>query len=133
MQLNTCIKCKKELIEGVNWPPSYAKIKQYMCRDCKNTYSRKWREKNPGAYKEWKYGITQEEYDARLLAQGGKCAICRTTDPGGRGNNWNIDHCHETGEIRGLLCWSCNTGLGKFKDSKELLKNAYDYLRIRGV
>jgi len=92
-------------------------------------YQRRWRAANPGQFKNWKYGITQEEYLTLLKEQEFRCAICGATEPGGRHNNWHIDHCHWTGNVRGLLCWLCNSGLGKFKDSAEILEKASNYLR----
>jgi hypothetical protein len=60
--------------------------------------------------------------------QGHKCAICSTTEPGGRGD-FHVDHDHETGEVRSLLCCKCNLGLGYFNDNIETLLDAVEYLR----
>lgn len=76
------------------------------------------------------YGITVEETEALLAEQGGKCPICGTSEPKGRG--WHVDHCHETGAVRGILCGRCNMGLGCFSDDAERLALAVEYLR-RGV
>jgi len=73
------------------------------------------------------YGITLDDYEALLTAQHGACAICGATEPGGRGR-FHIDHCHDKGGVRGLLCANCNQGLGKFKDSPSLLYKAAAYL-----
>ena len=63
-----------------------------------------------------KYGVTPEWYEATLENQGGKCAICGVTDNGKTKYNENlpfcIDHNHETGEVRGLICTSCNQFVG---------------------
>lgn len=75
------------------------------------------------------YDLTFEQYDAMVVAQEGKCAICRTDKPGGKGKNWRIDHCHDRKQVRELLCHSCNTGLGLFKDKIELLLAAVAYLK----
>lgn len=56
--------------------------------------------------------------------QDGKCAICGTVTP----SSLHLDHCHVNGTIRGLLCASCNIGLGHFKDDPERLKAAIEYL-----
>lgn len=58
-----------------------------------------------------KYGLTPEQYDAMLAAQGGHCAICPATEPGGAGKMFHVDHDHRTGRVRGLLCHACNTVL----------------------
>jgi Recombination endonuclease VII len=75
-----------------------------------------------------KYGITESDWDRLLASQGGLCAICRTDVPGGRGESWHIDHCHTTNQVRGLLCHSCNVGLGSFHDDPERLSSAIAYL-----
>jgi len=62
-------------------------------------------------------------YRAELLVkQGGLCAIC------GKSCKLNVDHCHETNKIRGLLCFNCNLLLGHAKDNISILSNAIEYL-----
>lgn len=80
------------------------------------------------------YGITVNDYDAMLERQGGRCAICGTADPGRSSDVFAVDHCHETGQVRGLLCYKCNTGLGMFRDDPRQLVTALQYLgaNIRG-
>jgi hypothetical protein len=75
-----------------------------------------------------KYGITEADWDRMLAAQDGRCAICRTGTPGGRGERWHIDHCHTSSRVRGLLCHNCNVGIGNFKDAPDLLRAAAAYL-----
>lgn len=71
------------------------------------------------------YGITQEEYDLMLEAQGGRCYICK----GQRNYNLQVDHCHKTGRIRGLLCKMCNKRLlPSVRDSVARLLAAAKYL-----
>jgi hypothetical protein len=74
------------------------------------------------------YGISVEKYEHLYSEQSGKCAICSGDCPTGK--RLSVDHDHETGEVRGLLCSSCNNGLGRFKDDPELLRKAGDYLEI---
>ena len=74
------------------------------------------------------YGITLEDYDSMYETQNGQCAICGTTEPGGRWNRFAVDHDHETGVVRGLLCNNCNTALGLFQDSFSILHLAANYL-----
>ena len=80
-----------------------------------------------------KYGISQEEYETMLSAQHGNCAICNrhgnVLHANGRPQALAIDHDHETGAIRGLLCSLCNQGLGSFQDNGEFLLNAARYLK----
>ena len=72
-------------------------------------------------------GFTQEYFDTKLSEQGNVCAICGTDTPGGRGD-FHADHCHKTGQTRGVLCRKCNAGLGHFNDSVENIKKAIEYL-----
>lgn len=58
--------------------------------------------------------------------QKGRCAICETEITAYK--TANVDHCHTTGKVRGLLCFLCNSGLGKFKDDKGRLQKAIEYL-----
>lgn len=73
-----------------------------------------------------KYGITPLEYQTLLTAQGGVCKICAKVESlkGGL----RVDHDHKTGRIRGLLCNSCNNGLGRFKDDPVSLRQAATYI-----
>lgn len=75
------------------------------------------------------FGITHADYLALLAGQGGCCAICRTDTPGAKDIFFHIDHDHVTGRIRGLLCMSCNAGLGSLGDDLERLEKAVEYLR----
>jgi hypothetical protein len=75
-------------------------------------------------------GMTQEQYDAKLAAQDGLCAICRLPHGralAGRSKDLAIDHDHATGQLRGLLCDDCNIGLGLFHDDPQRLMNAALY------
>jgi hypothetical protein len=76
-----------------------------------------------------KFGITFDEYAAKLKEQNGSCAICGSKSIGKKGQKlFNVDHDHTTNKIRGLLCHHCNTGLGHFKNSLDLLDAAKRYL-----
>lgn len=72
------------------------------------------------------YGIGDSEYQQILAKQNFSCAICGTKDPGKKG--FQIDHCHSTGIIRGILCGKCNLGIGIFGDSTEVLLRAAGYV-----
>lgn len=73
-----------------------------------------------------KFGLTPEQYDAMLQAQGGRCAICRRRPT--NGISLHVDHEHRTKRVRGLLCFRCNNALGDFGDRADFLVNALDYL-----
>jgi hypothetical protein len=75
-----------------------------------------------------KYGLSREQYEALLLAQDGRCAICSSTRSAKR--RLAVDHDHETGAVRALLCVPCNAGLGGFGDRADLLEKAALYLRL---
>jgi hypothetical protein len=77
-----------------------------------------------------RYGITPEHKLKMLKDQNNKCSICPTELTF---TSAHIDHCHKTGQIRGILCSKCNHGIGLFKDSPNLLRLAIKYLlRVRG-
>jgi hypothetical protein len=80
------------------------------------------------------YGITIEEYDRILAEQGGGCAICGADVSDGRKRYLDIDHCHESGRVRGILCSNCNRGIGCFLDTPERCRAAAEYLeRVRSM
>jgi hypothetical protein len=74
------------------------------------------------------YGIGFFEYDAMFEKQNGLCAICDAPPPNHHKKRLNIDHCHTSGRIRGLLCDACNRGIGLLKDSPDLMLKAISYL-----
>lgn len=92
--------------------------------------SKAWRERNPnklhGYVLKRNFGLSVEAYHEMLEAQGGVCAICENIDATGR--RLAVDHCHETGRIRGLLCTHCNTALGLVNDSVDTLRRMKEYL-----
>jgi hypothetical protein len=76
-----------------------------------------------------KYGFPASEYRAMFDRQDGKCALCGEGSKGwSRGRPLHVDHCHNTGHFRGLLCGDCNTALGRFGDDPARLRRAIDYL-----
>jgi hypothetical protein len=74
------------------------------------------------------YSLTLEDYDRMLEEQGGGCAICRTVTPGRGKRSFCVDHDHNDGRIRGLLCMNCNCALGFFQDDIRLIGRAIAYL-----
>jgi hypothetical protein len=64
-----------------------------------------------------------------LAAQGGVCAICGAPPEDPRGYRMHIDHCHDTGRVRGILCGGCNRGMGNFGDDIARLQGAIRYLQ----
>ena len=102
--------------------------------------SPKTREKHKVERLKRQYGLSLEDYDRMLEQQGGVCAICHKpvvlVDPrSGAVKRLSVDHDHETGKVRGLLCHKCNALLGQADDSIFSLLAAVDYLarNSRGV
>lgn len=98
-------------------------VKQYQ-KDYYETRPGKKRATNLWAH----YRMTPEDYELMLHFQGGGCKICGSKDPKMRSPAFHVDHCHETGKIRGLLCGPCNVGLGAFSDNIGTLEAAIRYL-----
>jgi Autographiviridae endonuclease VII len=73
-----------------------------------------------------KYGLTLDDYQTMLAAQAGGCAICGA--PPSEGQSLHVDHDHDTGAVRGLLCFTCNAGIGMFDHDIDLLSAAVAYL-----
>lgn len=102
------------------------------CRVCANNKRQEWIENNSKRESEInrkkklkrRYSITPEEYDGLLAQQRGLCAICEESPEG----VLHVDHDHVTGAVRGLLCNTCNVGIGSLKDDSALLRAAAEYL-----
>jgi hypothetical protein len=78
-----------------------------------------------------RYEMSTDDYEALLKGQDGKCAIYGGA-PKAYGRLY-VDHCHESGRVRGLLCNTCNAGLGQFNDDLDLLRKAVQYMTGGGV
>lgn len=78
-----------------------------------------------------KTGVTETQFKERFEQQGKRCAICQSDVHKGKG--WHTDRDHKTMRFRGVLCALCNTGLGMFGDSQEILRKAADYLQGKRV
>lgn len=109
------------------------------CRPCATEKSREWRKQNADrrkasktrAHAKARYGLTLEEYTAAIAHASGTCDICGL-DTSKTKKGSQLDHCHRTGKIRGVLCSKCNTGLGLFDDNIEVLLKAVAYLTEKG-
>jgi hypothetical protein len=114
-----CVDCGKER--------DYAKSAS-LCKQCHNNRTIKY---HAEVYRFSRYGTTREWYEEEV--QHG-CAICNTylsSSSKIKRERGHIDHNHDTGKVRGVLCDLCNKGLGQFKDSIEILENAVKYLKER--
>lgn len=107
-------------------------------KEKKEQYCKEWKIANPDraksmarkAHLKYHYNITPEEFDSMLSAQNNSCGICYRQF-GGK-VKLHVDHCHETNKVRALLCHRCNTAIGSFQESSELLRSAAAYLETHG-
>ena len=130
-----CEKCGAP----VGWTPGRA-----VCASC-HVDPRTASRRNDRARTLRAYGLSSQEYDDMVIAQGGKCAICGTGDPRGGSRKfqhyWSIDHDHRCcpgfgscGKcVRGLLCSPCNLAIGQFGDNPDTLRAALNYLTAKSV
>jgi hypothetical protein len=137
--MKVCKTCNTEKeVEEFSKGKGYKDGIRPHCIECRREYEvesyHKHKHKRPYDYETDKdrklkatYGISYKEYKTMLEAQNGQCAICGTTSTGNR-KAFHVDHDHETGEVRGLLCGNCNSGIGNLRDDIGLLKRAIQYL-----
>lgn len=118
--------------------------KAYRCKECDKIAGRGYRSRNRERHLrsqrqanwKFKYKLSREQFEIMWDCQLGMCAICSIPmihvelddDSRNKSNTCNIDHCHESGEVRGLLCARCNKALGLFDDSCASLESAIRYL-----
>lgn len=138
-QVLKCSTCNEHK-EASLFPKAANKKRGYawICKSCKSIKLKnkkasmspeEWTALNKKYWIKSDYGITIDEYNSLLKQQEHKCAICKIDEVDATNGVLHIDHCHTTKKVRGLLCMACNTGLGKFKDSEEVLQEAIKYLR----
>ena len=124
--------------------------KSSMCKKCylesRKKYNSSWKKDNAQYVKDFasinydsekrleahykkEYNITLSDYDKMFEEQDGRCAICRGTETKTPKNGrFCVDHDHSTGEVRGLLCGSCNRGIGLLGDDPDVVLRAHKYL-----
>lgn len=102
-------------------------VSSYTNRGCRCLYCSEARREYKRRYDlRTRYGISPEEYDSLLDSQQGKCPICELPLRG----TAQVDHDHESGRVRGLLCVTCNLGIGHSRDSPRTLRGAIPYLSL---
>lgn len=79
-----------------------------------------------------KYGLSADDVEEMIATQGGRCKICRSLLGATKTDRPNVDHNHETGAVRGILCHPCNVGIGCFHDDPKRLVAAMGYLIENG-
>lgn len=129
-QSKYCEKCRKSARDS---------MKRIKTKEERTEAHRKWRKENT-AYQQYMFeynlkkstGLTLEQYQILLDKQQGKCAICNQASESKRFTRLHVDHNHDNGEIRGLLCSSCNTAIGLLKEDPQVLRNCIEYLKRGG-
>jgi hypothetical protein len=131
LECSTCLedKPKSKFFKNSSLKRGY----QYQCKTCKGALDKKLYNSNEAKSNKRlkRYGITEDDYNLMFQKQQGCCAICNSHQSNFK-RALAVDHCHETGKVRGLLCTNCNVGLGNFKDSLTSLSNAMVYLTKEG-
>ena len=122
-----CVICKevKYLSEFSKEKSNRDRLKN-LCRSCNSVKMKEWHAKNPSNNLLTKYGITAEQKAQMVKKQNSCCAICNSSFKSSL--DTHVDHCHNSKDIRGILCGHCNRALGLFKDSPTILRNAAKYL-----
>jgi hypothetical protein len=134
---NECKQCslqQKHEKYLANPDPAKRRVREWQLnnRERYAANQRRWKESGGKALSDrrshlkCKFGLTPAEYEEKLAAQGGGCALCGRKPAPGR--QLDIDHDHKTGAVRGLICNSCNQGLGQFRDDPIRLAHAAAYL-----
>lgn len=146
--MKECNKCK-QVKETSSFAVSRAEIDglQRTCRKCAKAIYKAYKENQKTCSDEeqqtvkdriretkykMKYGLTLEQFDKMREEQDYRCYICSSHEVENRHKVLYIDHDHDTGEVRKLLCSKCNQGLGLFNDSSGLLAKAAKYLETYG-
>lgn len=140
-QCKSCVAARMREWRAANLDYLKKRDKEYRTANKAQRYelSKAWRRRNRDRMRIYakraklkkNFGISLEEYEAIVKQQECRCGICGGKDPGGpvTNNFFAVDHDHDTKVIRGLLCFSCNTGLGHFRDDIRLLRKAVQYLQ----
>lgn len=133
--MRTCRRCAaSKAIECFRWQPNKANTNRYLtsvCIECDNSRRRRAHRANPEQSK-WttikkKYDLTKEQYETLWAQQEERCAVygCVSSN---WDRGWIVDHSHNTGKVRGIVCTNCNLLLGHAKDDAERLRAAANYL-----
>ena len=132
--IKNCYRCKKDL-DASHFYKSSKSVDglQHLCKKCrKHDDAKHWKGLTGDSRRDKKYrakyGLSLVGYNELLESQDYKCAICKTRKPGEKNKHLVVDHCHKTGKVRGLLCQSCNVGLGYIEKMRRNLSLVFEYL-----
>jgi hypothetical protein len=145
----TCTKCGgTHPIDAFHRSTAHKDGRRNLCRNCRRDSKRLYRFRTKASpkpkrprpeYRYWskikaKYGLTEDQFKSLFEKQGSGCAICASPTPRGRlrsgeaARRFVVDHCHQTGRVRGILCNPCNSGIGILGDDPQRLRRALTYL-----
>ena len=124
MELRLCKSCNVEKPIDDFQKLTY-NTSRFSCKACRVEEAKDYRFRK-------EYGISRDEYHEKRKEQNYSCVICNKHEDNHSRGTLFVDHDHETGKYRALLCTTCNTLLGMAKDSPELLEKAAEYLRKHG-
>ncbi len=130
----TSVSAKNYYDNNIEQVKEYSRNHHLINKEENNKRNRERFHKNPELKRKQRlrpYKITQDQFDILMEVSGYKCNICSLSQKDNKlifKKDLSIDHCHKTGQVRGILCTSCNLGLGYFKDNRSLLNKATKYL-----
>lgn len=128
--MQTCSRCEIPKDDSCFYKRKERGTLRTMCKECQArmaaVYYRNNKEKHRVASRRYSlkkcYGISLEDYNARVVRAGGKCEVCRQVKP------LVVDHDHATGKFRGLLCHNCNTAIGLLYENLNYISAAFNYV-----
>lgn len=126
-----CAKCSTDTpLAGFARNAASPDGRRTICRACvKQVDAQRYKTSVRESLLEKRYGLSEQEYLALLQSQMGACALCRSVKPGGRWGQFSVDHCHDTGRVRGLLCYNCNLALGMLGDTPASIQKVLEYVQ----
>lgn len=137
--IRTCKKCRKEKsLEDFTANKLCKFGREHSCKECTITRQGAWEHLRPeshlNSYLKYRHGLTKKDYDALYMKQQGRCAICNNYETARTKTLTDtkrlcVDHDHNTGAIRELLCTLCNTSLGALKEDISRLEAMIEYIK----
>lgn len=136
--MKVCTKCKEpKSLDKFSKGKGFKDGIYSICKRCRNDLrnSKGPRNVNKLQAKAWvlksNYNLTLAQFNELRIKQDYRCAICGLHESDNRQGTLHVDHCHDTGKVRGLLCLQCNRGIGMLRDNAKLCTKAAEYLTCR--